>query len=133
MQSRGASWIRLFVQRTRFSKREAFESWYLTLPQSPGSKLFVSRRQPGIGSACRAGRRRHPATPDSGAMRQIEREVRTRLLAALAPSKSIHVFDSMTHATEVVRQRLANPYGKKAPGRAVEWNSTAPWMRAAGR
>ena len=51
----------------------------------------------------------------------------------LAPSESIHVFDSMTHATEVVRQRVANPYGKKAPGRAVEWNSTAPWMRAAGR
>jgi recombination protein RecA len=51
----------------------------------------------------------------------------------LAPSESIHVFDSMTHATEVVRQRVANPYGKKAPGRAVEWKSTAPWMRAAGR
>jgi recombination protein RecA len=51
----------------------------------------------------------------------------------LAPSESIHVFDSMTYATEVVRQRVANPYGKKAPGRAVEWNSTAPWMRAAGR
>jgi len=51
----------------------------------------------------------------------------------LAPSESIHVFDSMTHATEVVRQRVANPYSKKAPGRAVEWNSTAPWMRAAGR
>ena len=51
----------------------------------------------------------------------------------LAPSKSIHVFDCMTHATEVVRQRVANPYGKKAPGRAVEWKSTAPWMRAAGR
>jgi recombination protein RecA len=51
----------------------------------------------------------------------------------LAPSESIHVLDSMTYATEVVRQRVANPYGKKAPGRAVEWNSTAPWMRAAGR
>ncbi|WP_348266254.1 recombinase A [Edaphobacter sp. DSM 109919] len=51
----------------------------------------------------------------------------------LAPSESIHVFDRMTYATEVVRQRVANPYGKKAPGRAVEWNSTAPWMRAAGR
>ncbi len=51
----------------------------------------------------------------------------------LAPSESIHVFDSMTHATEVVRQRVATLYGKKAPGRAVEWNSTAPWMRAAGR
>ena len=51
----------------------------------------------------------------------------------LAPSESIHFFDCMTYATEVVRQRVANPYGKKAPGRAVEWYSTAPWMRAAGR
>ena len=46
---------------------------------------------------------------------------------------SNHVFGSMTHAAEVIRQRVANPYCKKAPGRAVEWNSTAPWMRAAGR
>jgi len=51
----------------------------------------------------------------------------------LAPSESIHVFGSMTHAAEVIRQRVANPYGKKAPGRAVEWDSTAPWMRSAGR
>jgi recombination protein RecA len=51
----------------------------------------------------------------------------------LAPNESSHVFGSMTHAAEVVRQCVANPYGKKAPGRAVEWNSTAPWMRAAGR
>jgi recombination protein RecA len=51
----------------------------------------------------------------------------------LAPHVSSHVFGSMTHAAEVIRQRVANPYGKKAPGRTVEWNSTAPWMRAAGR
>ena len=51
----------------------------------------------------------------------------------LAPNEAIHVFDSMTHAAEVVRQRIANPYGKKAPGRAVEWSSTAPWMLTAGR
>ena len=43
------------------------------------------------------------------------------------------VFGSMTHTAEVVRQRVANPFGKKAPGRAVEWDSTAPWMRTAGR
>jgi recombination protein RecA len=43
------------------------------------------------------------------------------------------VFGSMTHIAEVVRQRVANPFGKKAPGRAVEWDSTAPWMRGAGR
>ena len=51
----------------------------------------------------------------------------------LTPNESSHVFGSMTHAAEVIRQRVANPYSKKAPGRAVEWNSTAPWMRAAGR
>lgn len=51
----------------------------------------------------------------------------------LSTNDSIHVFGSMTHAAEVIRQRVANPYGKKAPGRMVEWNSTAPWMRAAGR
>jgi hypothetical protein len=43
------------------------------------------------------------------------------------------VFGSMAHSAEVVRQRVANPFVKKAPGRAVEWTSTAPWMRAAGR
>ena len=51
----------------------------------------------------------------------------------LSTSESIHVFGSMTHVAEVIRQRVANPYGKKAPGRAVEWSSTAPWMRSAGR
>ncbi len=51
----------------------------------------------------------------------------------IGANESSHVFGSMTHAAEVVRQRVANPYSKKAPGRSVEWNSTAPWMRAAGR
>ena len=51
----------------------------------------------------------------------------------IAPNESIHVLGSMTHTAEVIRQRVANPYGKKVPGRAVEWSSTAPWMRAAGR
>jgi recombination protein RecA len=50
----------------------------------------------------------------------------------LVPNESSHVFASMTHAAEVIRQRVANPYGKKAPGRAVEWSSTAPWMRVVG-
>ncbi len=50
----------------------------------------------------------------------------------LVPNKSSHVFGSMTFAAEVIRQRVANPYGKKAPGRAVEWSSTAPWMRVVG-
>ncbi len=51
----------------------------------------------------------------------------------IAANESVHVLGSMTQTAEVVRQRVANPYGKKAPGRAVEWSSTAPWMRAAGR
>ncbi len=50
----------------------------------------------------------------------------------LAPNESSHVFGSMTHAAEVIRQRVANPYGKKAPCRAVEWSSTAPWVRVVG-
>lgn len=47
----------------------------------------------------------------------------------LVSNASSHVFSSMTYTAEVIRQRLANPYGKKAPGRAVVWSSTAPWMR----
>ena len=50
----------------------------------------------------------------------------------MTPNESSRVFGNMTHAAEVIRQRVANPYGKKAPGRAVEWSSTAPWMRGAG-
>jgi recombination protein RecA len=50
----------------------------------------------------------------------------------LVPNETSYVFSSMTHAAEVIRQRVANPYGKKAPGRAVEWSSTAPWMRVVG-
>jgi recombination protein RecA len=50
----------------------------------------------------------------------------------LAPNVSSHVFGRMAYAAEVIRQRVANPYGKKAPGRAVEWSSTAPWMRVVG-
>jgi recombination protein RecA len=48
-------------------------------------------------------------------------------------NQASRVFGSMAHSAEVVRQRVANPFVKKAPGRAVEWTSTAPWMRAAGR
>ena len=44
-----------------------------------------------------------------------------------------NVLRGMTNSVEVVRQRIANPYAKKAPGRAVDWESTAPWMRSAGR
>jgi recombination protein RecA len=44
-----------------------------------------------------------------------------------------NVLGGMTNAVEVVRQRVANPYGKKAPGRAVEWDATAPWMSSVGK
>lgn len=44
-----------------------------------------------------------------------------------------NVLGGITNAVEVVRQRVANPYGKKAPGRAVEWDATALWMRSVGR
>jgi recombination protein RecA len=44
-----------------------------------------------------------------------------------------NVLGGMTNAVEVVRQRVANTYGKKAPGRAVEWDATAPWMRSVGK
>jgi recombination protein RecA len=44
-----------------------------------------------------------------------------------------NVLGGMTNAVEVVRQRIANPYGKKAPGRAVEWDATAPWMFSVGK
>jgi recombination protein RecA len=44
-----------------------------------------------------------------------------------------NVLGGMTNAVEVVRQRIANPYGKKAPGRAVEWDATAPWMSSVGK
>lgn len=48
-------------------------------------------------------------------------------------SKPSKVLGMMTNSIEVIRQRVANPYGKKAQGRASEWNATAPWMRAVGR
>ncbi len=43
------------------------------------------------------------------------------------------VLGGMTNTVEVLRQRVANPYGKKAPSRAVEWNATAPWMSSVGK
>ena len=43
------------------------------------------------------------------------------------------VLGGMTNTVEVLRQRVANPYGKKAPGRAVEWDATAPWMSSVGK
>ncbi len=105
----------------------------LDLASVPPDQALVSRRQLGIGSAAPRRKAMHPAFVDSATVCQIKREVRTRLLARLTKNGSIHVFGGMTHAAEVIRQRVANPYIKKAPGRAVAWDSTAPWMRSAGR
>lgn len=48
-------------------------------------------------------------------------------------SISGNLLSALTRTAEVARQRLSNPFAKKSPGRAVSWNATAPWMRAAGR
>ena len=47
--------------------------------------------------------------------------------------ESNSVFGNMTHATEVLHQRVAGPNGYKASGKVVEWKSTAHWMRMVGR
>jgi len=39
----------------------------------------------------------------------------------------------LSRSVEVARQRLSSPFAKKAPGRAVTWEATPVWMRAAGR
>ncbi len=46
---------------------------------------------------------------------------------------SANLLNGFIHASEVIRQRVANPYAKKSPGRAVEWSATAPWMYGTGR
>lgn len=43
------------------------------------------------------------------------------------------VLGGMTNTVEVLRQRVANPNGKKAPGRAVEWDAIAPWVSSVGK
>jgi recombination protein RecA len=49
------------------------------------------------------------------------------------PSSSQNVLCGLSRSVEVARQRLSSPLAKKAPGRAVTWEATPVWMRAAGR
>jgi recombination protein RecA len=46
---------------------------------------------------------------------------------------SNNVLSGLSRSAEVARQRLSEPFGKKAPSRAVSWEATPVWMRAAGR
>jgi len=48
-------------------------------------------------------------------------------------SSSTNILSSLSRSAEVARQRLSSPFAKKAPGRAVSWEATPAWMRAAGR
>ncbi len=50
-----------------------------------------------------------------------------------ANGKQSNVFSGNGYTAEIARQRTANAYGKKAPGRAAAWEALTPWMRAAGR
>ena len=48
-------------------------------------------------------------------------------------SSSTNLLSGLSRSAEVARQRLSSPFAKKAPGRAVSWEATPAWMRAAGR
>ena len=49
------------------------------------------------------------------------------------PSSSQNVLCGLSRSVEVARQRLSSPFARKAPCRAVTWEATPVWMRAAGR
>ncbi len=49
------------------------------------------------------------------------------------PPKIQGVLTMAARSAEVARQRTGPAFGKKAPGRATEWNASPAWMRAAGR
>lgn len=44
-----------------------------------------------------------------------------------------NVLSGLSRTAEVARQRLSSSFAKKAPGRAVSWEATSAWMRAAGQ
>lgn len=50
-----------------------------------------------------------------------------------AVSTSGNLLSGLSRTAEVARQRISSPFAKKAPGRAVSWEATSAWMRAAGR
>ncbi|NYF53976.1 recombinase A [Tunturiibacter gelidoferens] len=43
-----------------------------------------------------------------------------------------NLLNGFSRTAEVARQRLSSPFAKKSPGRAVTWDTTFSWMRAAG-
>jgi recombination protein RecA len=49
------------------------------------------------------------------------------------PPKIKGVLKVAPRIAEVARQRTGPAFGKKAPGRATDWDATPAWMRAAGR
>lgn len=53
--------------------------------------------------------------------------------SAGVPMLSGNLLNGLSRTAEVARQRLSSPFAKKAPGRAVSWQATPAWMRAAGR
>ena len=53
--------------------------------------------------------------------------------SADAANTSGNLLHGFTQTAEIARQRLSSPFAKKAPGRAVSWEATSAWMRAAGR
>ena len=50
-----------------------------------------------------------------------------------APTLSRNLLSGLSRTAEIARQRLSSPFAKKAPGRAVSWQATSAWMRAAGQ
>jgi recombination protein RecA len=50
-----------------------------------------------------------------------------------AANTSGNLLSGLSRTAEVARQRISSPFAKKAPGRAVSWEATSAWMRAAGR
>ena len=49
------------------------------------------------------------------------------------PPKVKGVLATVPHIAEVARQRTGPTIARKAPGRAISWDATPAWMRAAGR
>jgi len=49
------------------------------------------------------------------------------------PPKIQGVLTNVSRIAEVARQRTGPAYGRKAPGRATNWDAAPAWMRAAGR
>ena len=53
--------------------------------------------------------------------------------SAGAADLSGNLLNGLSRTAEVARQRLSSSFAKKAPGRAVSWQGTSAWMRAAGQ